>query len=520
MNLRMICMALLAVPLSSMACVDTRTGNYCAHFSDITQKSGDHELNLTRTYNSQSSEVGWFGYGWGTSFETRLIVMPDGSATVQDPSSRQSERYTSQDQEDLNAGVEKIVAMAVAREGLGAEAASALRSQLFLSEELRRTKVRQYGIKTELAAGVKLRSTGCPKALVTRTINEYQHVSCDKSVEYFDLEGRLVRKEVDGYKVVIHYIGDRPDNISDSIGQKLELKWTAAGRVAEARAKQDVPIITYRYDEKNNLVFSSEAEGNDSTYVYDAKHKLTEIDRTNQPHLELKYDEAGRITALNDPYSAPISYTYRNDPDYPSLHHWTTAITTRDEGRQSIRVAEYFSTLDLAGVERLSRVVKTNGAETEEIVLNEKEHFKRISKSDGSFSEFSYHPILGKVTVVATNEGRTEFGYDEHGNLIRASTGKGHQVNLSYDRTGSIVRMVESDKAKHVRRELLFKYNAQKKPIRISMVGKGEINVTYDKQGEISNVESKQGAKMALEVTQAFQGLLSLVKVASANYCL
>jgi YD repeat-containing protein len=403
---------------------------------------------------------------------------------------------------------------------LGAEAASILRSQLFLSEELRREKVSQYGIPTELPVGTKMHSSECAKALITRTRDEYQHISCSKDIDYFDLAGRLVRKEVDGYKIVIHYVGERPDSVSDSLGQKLDLKWTTTGRVAEARAKQDVPVITYRYDEQENLVFSSEAEGNDSTYVYDAKHKLTAIRHTDLTHLELNYDEAGRITALNDSYNAPISYTYRNDPDYPSLHHWTTATTTRTEGRKTIRVAEYFSTLDTAGIKRLSRVIKTDGPETEEIVLDEKEHFKRISKSDGSYSEYSYHPILGKVTLVATNEGRTDFSYDKLGNLIRASTGKGHQIILSYDRQGSIVRMVESDKTKQVRRELFFKYNAQKKPIKISMVGKGEINVTYDKRGEISNVESKQGAKMALEVTQAFQSLLSLVKMAGASYCL
>jgi YD repeat-containing protein len=247
---------------------------------------------------------------------------------------------------------------------------------------------------------------------------------------------------------------------------------------------------------------------------------MTKIGRPDNTYIELKYDEAGRLISLNDSDSAPISYTYQNDSDYPTLHHWTTETKTQGEGRQTIRVAEYFSTLDTFGTKRLSRVLKTNGSEIEEIVLDEKGRFKRISKSYGSFSEFSYHPTLGKVTVVATNEDRTDFGYDTQGKLVRAMTGKGHLVTLTYDRHNNIVRMVEGDKSKHVQHDLLFKYNAQKKPIKISMVGKGEINIFYDKQGEIAKVDSKQGAKMALEVTQAFQGLLSLVKVASANYCL
>jgi hypothetical protein len=50
------------------------------------------------------------------------------------------------------------------------------------------------------------------------------------------------------------------------------------------------------------------------------------------------------------------------------------------------------------------------------------------------------------------------------------------------------------------------------------MVGKGEIKVKYDRRGEISKVDSKQGAKMALSVTEAFQTLMKTVKVADAKH--
>ena len=519
MNLRMICIALLTFPVAALACVDTRSGSFCTQYTDITQ-SGDHKLNLTRTYNSRSSEIGWFGHGWGTPFEARLVVMPDGSVVVQDPSTQRNKRYASHGNDGQQAGVERIVAVAIEKEGLGVEAASALRSRLFLNEELRRAMVLRYGIQTQLPVGTKLHSTECSQALVTRTINEYQHITCSKDIDYFDLAGRLVRHEDGVYRFVIHYEGGHPDTIEDTLGHKLNLKWTTTGHVAEARANQDAPIITYRYDEQDNLVFSSEAEGNDSRYTYDIRHKLTEIGHTDETHTDMQYDDAGRIIAVNDPYSPQISYTYRHDPEYPSLHHWTTATTTGADGKQTIRVAEYFSTLDNAGVERLSRVVKTDTLGKEEIVLDDKERIMRIGRPDGSFSEFAYHPTLGKVAAISTNEVRTDFSYDKQGNLIRASTGKGHLVSLDYDRRNNIIRMVESDKAKHVRRELTFKYNAQKKPIKISMVGKGKINVEYDQQGEITKVDSKQGAKMAIEVIQAFDALLKLVKVAGANYCL
>jgi len=64
---------------------------------------------------------------------------------------------------------------------------------------------------------------------------------------------------------------------------------------------------------------------------------------------------------------------------------------------------------------------------------------------------------------------------------------------------------------------LFFKYNEIGKPIKITMEGVGEINVTYDDEGEIEKVESESGNKMALKVTMAFQNLLSIVKPASVS---
>jgi hypothetical protein len=45
----------------------------------------------------------------------------------------------------------------------------------------------------------------------------------------------------------------------------------------------------------------------------------------------------------------------------------------------------------------------------------------------------------------------------------------------------------------------------------------GKINVAYDNYGEIKKVDSEAGPKMALQVTQAFQNLLNIVKPAGVN---
>ena len=77
--------------------------------------------------------------------------------------------------------------------------------------------------------------------------------------------------------------------------------------------------------------------------------------------------------------------------------------------------------------------------------------------------------------------------------------------------------MHDYNKKTKKKRSLSFVYNAQGKPVEIKMDKVGKINVQYDNYGEIKKVESKAGHKMALQVTQAFQSLLAIVKPAGVN---
>jgi YD repeat-containing protein len=148
------------------------------------------------------------------------------------------------------------------------------------------------------------------------------------------------------------------------------------------------------------------------------------------------------------------------------------------------------------------------------------ERVKYVRQSDGIFSEFTYHPTLGKVTVFSNVDGRREFKYDRAGNVVRMQDGKGHRIDLGYDGNSRINRIVETSKAEHVRRELVFGYNEHGKPTLIRMRGKGEIKVAYGSDGEISKVDSRQGTSIALEVSRAFNELLAQTHVANVSLCL
>jgi hypothetical protein len=51
---------------SSMAYagVNPQNGDFYISYTDASLSGQGHEVELVRTYNSKSTHVGWFGYGW------------------------------------------------------------------------------------------------------------------------------------------------------------------------------------------------------------------------------------------------------------------------------------------------------------------------------------------------------------------------------------------------------------------------------------------------------------------------
>lgn len=457
----MLCVALILVPTLAMAGVNPKNGNYFVSFDDITQESGGHELNLSRTYNSKSKLSGnsWFGYGWGSPFETRLMVMPDASVVVHEHGTGQESYYNKVGQAHLMDGVELIVEAAIANDKLGPEAVETLRRQLLTDESLRQAKVLKYGIHTELTKGTVAQSNDCAEASVTRVNDEYQRTTCGEGTDYFDLDGHLIRQENGSYKINIYYAGKYPDRIEDSLGQKILLKWTDAGHIGNAQTDKNQHVTFFTYDDQDNLLISHQLDGNFYKFEYDSNHNMTRIGYSDNTHRDIKYEEGIRAVSVTDADGTNSSYAYRFDPANPS-HYWTKTTLTSTTGEQSSREDEFLLTTDASGVEQRARQTSTTDQRKQDILYDEQGRIKSVQEADGKFKKFFYHPTLNKISTVVSDEGSSIFNYDEAGNLIRAYNTQDQLITLDYDSKKHITRMVESNITQHTHRELTFKYNA------------------------------------------------------------
>jgi len=524
--------ALIMFPLFVHAGVNPKNGNFYISYTDAEVKNGSHSLEITRTYNSKATKTGWFGYGWGSKYETHLLVLPDGSVLVRENGSGLNTFYRGADQTALKPGIERIVSAAVARDNLNPGAAEKLFGELLKNEELRVSKVIELGLHTDLPMGATL-SNNCGNATLIRVADGYKRKDCnifgqtETATDLFDLQGRLIQHATDdGYVVKLVFEKDVHNKIEantakiiDTSGSEISLTFNADGRVTQLSS----PLSSqkYTYDDAQNLVAAEQSTGNKYDYFYDNQHNLTRINYLDNTSMFISYSPKmngfGGVDAVTERNGARETFVYRTDPVNEN-HFWTRHTKFSNDGEVTSKEYEFENQLSSTGIEHLASRSISAGHSRNATKFDSQGRTTRKTNSSGIDVEYIYHPRTGKL-ILSFNQGmRTEFHYDPVGNLIMAKNDEGQQIEINYKSSTLIQSIREINTDEKTRHDLQFVYNKNGKPEEVSMTGVGKIVVKYDEAGEIVSVKSKQGPKMALRVAQVFQRLLDVVQVSKGNF--
>jgi YD repeat-containing protein len=538
MKLFRILLVLCFLPFAALAGVNLKNGNFYIGYTDIIVPGGGNDLEISRTYNSRAVEKGWFGYGWGTPFETFLTVAPDGTVTIHENGSGALTRFTPQAAVDAEGASKMIVDAMRKRTSISDQVANNLVQRLTNDADLRLAYARRFGVTTELAAGTVLHSNTRGIQTLTKTKDGYVREFNDGKNEFFNAQGKLSRiSDKNGYVIDLEYRNNQLVSIKDSQAKQLFFEWYSDGKVKHIWSAGDRKT-EYKY-RGDNLIESTDIAGTVYKYEYDNNHNMTKISYMDGTSMQIKYEPrtayVSEIVARNGEITR---YAYQSSPENPEMHYWTIVTKIVPGGEPVSNRYEYEMRRRPDGSEYTYRIAtEINGVSTEttyseccslplrivrgsEITTfeyNDKGLLTKKASNRGELVELQYHPEFNKITMVKNNQGSTNFEYDNRGNLSKATNSDGKSVLLIYDRQGRITRMIDHDTNTNERRTLNFRYNALGKPVEIAMDRVGKINVAYDNYGEILKVESDAGHKMALQVTQAFQSLLSIVKPAGVN---
>jgi YD repeat-containing protein len=532
------CFSLVALLMLSFAHagVNLKNGNYYISYTDIIVPGGGNKLEITRTYNSKSTEVGWFGFGWGSEFETRAELSADGSVIIHEHGSGSKTRFTPKAAIDAVAASSKIVNEMKKKTALSDKAASDLIKKLSVNAELRHTYAKNFGVQASIAPGSVLYSHDKGPQELHATKSGFSRTHADGRKDFFDLQGKFVKiTNKSGYFIDLIYKDGKLEVIKDSQAKQIYFSWYSDGLVKEIWSAGDKKAL-YKYKD-SNLVYSKDVGENVYEFSYDKSHNLIETLYTDKTKHKVAYEPktffASEVTERNGEVT---KYKYGADPKSPDDHYWTIVTKTGFDGKPVDNRYEYEIKAKSDGSRYSYRILtEINGIKTETIYgentlpvkiargkhvtnfeYNNQGLLTKKSSTRGDFVNIEYDGKINKISKVVNNDGTTKFEYDAKGNLVKASNNQGKIVLLIYDSKGKISKMVDQESAKQ-KRVLGFKYNSLGKPVEIEMEKVGKINVAYDNYGEIKKVESSAGHKMALQVTQAFQNLLTIVKPAGVN---
>lgn len=533
-----ISLALVTMLMASFAHggVNLKNGNFYISYTDIVVPGGGKKLEITRTYNSKSTEVGWFGFGWGSEFETRLEQSADGSVIIHEHGSGAKTRFTPKTPIDGVVASTKIVNEMKKKTALSEKAASELIAKLAANAELRHTYAINFGVQASVAPGSVLYSNDRGPQELKVTKEGFSRSHSDGRVDVFNSEGQLVKiHDKSGYFVGLTYKEGNLDSIKDSQAKQIFFSWYPDGLVKEIWSAGDKKTL-YKYQD-SDLVYTKDVGDNVYEFGYDKSHNLSEIRYSDKTKLKVSYDnKTFFVTEVTERNGEATKYQYGANQQKPDDHYWTIVTKPGFDGKPISNRYEYEIKAKTDGSRYTYRILtEINGIKTETIYgdnslpikiargnhvtnfeYNAQGLLTKKSSTKGDFVNIEYDEKINKISKVVNNEGTTTFEYDAKGNLIKAANNQGKTVFLIYDSKGKISKMVDQESANQ-KRVLGFKYNALGKPVEIEMEKVGKINVAYDNYGEIKKVESSAGHKMALQVTQAFQNLLTIVKPAGVN---
>jgi len=532
---------LFLLPLIGYAGVNLKNGNFYISYTDIGAPGKGEDLKIVRTYNSKATRIGWFGFGWGSEFETFLSVSADSSIIIHENGSGAMTRFVPKTALDVDQAANNIVAEIRKNTTLSEKDAANLISKLKGDAELRHAYAKKFDVKGELAIGTMLYSSDFGPQKVEKIKDGYVRYFNSGKKEYFDNEGRISKiVDKNSYIVDFSYKGKALTSIKDSDGKQLFFDWYDSGKVAKITTTAKDKAATYKY-EGHDLVFAQAASDHKFVYVYDGNHNMVQVKYSDNSKMDITYEPKTQfVSTITDRYSSKVSYVYGADKANPDFHYWTTVTKEGLNARQMQNKYEYYIKAMPDGALYTERIItEVEGIKTD-TVYNEFKLPIKITRgnfatsfkynenglltekiSRGELIKISYDEKHNKINRVENSkEGKvyswTNFIYDNKGNLAKAESSEGKSVFLSYDISGRITQMVDRGDSNE-KRTLVFSYGSLGKPVNIQMVGKGEISVSYDNYGAIKKVDSPKGHKMALEVTQAFQSLLSIVKPAGVN---
>jgi len=246
-------------------------------------------------------------------------------------------------------------------------------------------------------------------------------------------------------------------------------------------------LASFEYDERGNLLASSDAIGRISKMEYNAKAQPCKLIAPDGSEINLAYDTRGNITAITDALGNATRY------EYNALNQVTRI--TQPEGNLIC-----FSYNAAGDIERV-----TNAAgDVRRYSYNQGGKVTEITDWDGSTVKYAYNNV-GKVeTITDQLGGVTSYTYDKVWNVTKVTNALGAETHYAYDKLNRVVKVTDTDGNCASYRydpngnvisatspqgaEVSIIYDALNRPKKLKESDNATTSIAYDSMGNVTQV--------------------------------
>lgn len=537
--------------LVANALVDMKNANFSQSYVDLEVPGTGYDLKILRTYQSRSLHNGIFGFGWCSDFETKLEVNAEGNIKVTECGAGQEIIYAQKEvtKKDVESSINQIIAKMKADKKMAGNSDKYFKDQasaMFIDDQLRSTKAKEYSVSAPIKEGTKFMANGREVENIVFAKGVYTRNLAEGSFQRFDLEGRLTHMyDKNSNFLKIEYDKDSIKDITDNNARRLTLKYYPNKKVKTVTGPNGMSV-EYKYNNQDDLIWVKNAYAKKAnevyTYEYNEFHNMTKATYPDKSFIALKYDNLKDwVVSFTDREKCVETYTYEFSKNDPRFHYWSTVKKVCGKQTVADNRFEFWHKQRDDGLVILERVVTKVGNVNTDVTYHdlfgkpvsirrnkEKMSFEYLadglvkSKVAGNIrTDFQYDEKIrkpSKVTVtVADDKGKkvvsrfTSFKYDGKGNLTYAENSDGQKVTMTYDSKGRIASIIDQAK-KFVKIEYEEKHG---KPAVVTRPGVGTIKVSYKPSGEIQKVDSPEGPIVATQVASAFNNMLDIISPAT-----
>ena len=537
----------------SHALVDMNSASYSNVWTDMQVPGVGYDLKIVRAYRSRTLFNGMFGFGWCSTFETRLETTSEGNIKVAECGDGQETVYSPREiqKKDIDSTISQIVAKMKAdpnQKSLSPEYYKKLQTDLYDDDVRRSILARDYHVAIPIKEGTKFMANGQEVENVVFSKGAYVRTLADGTNQRFDQQGHLTHSyDKNSNFLKYEYDKDLLISIEDNNARKLFFKYYPNKKVKLITGPNGL-TSEYKYSSQEDLIWNKNAWAKSDkdiySYEYNEFHNLTKAVWPDKLFVTLKYDNIKDwVVAFTDRDKCVENYKYEFSESDPRFHYWSTVTKTCDKKVVTKNRYEFWHKQLPSGEPVLTRVLtNVNGSTTD---INYHPVFGKATsiKKNNTVVNFDYYPDgliktkesattkmeythdtvtkklatvktsvmndKGKVVSVVTNS----FKYDMKGNLIFAENSDGQKITMTYDIKGRIASITDQAK-KVVKIDYEERYG---KPSVVTRPGLGTIKVSYKPNGEIAKVDSPDGPTVATQVASTFSNLLEIISPATQD---